>query len=84
MTIHIKPETERLVKEELQSGQFRSVDEIIVEGVQARREKARTPVPAASRRAPRKNLVDLFAESPFNGLEMNFERFPDILPPVDL
>ncbi len=38
MTIILKPETERLVQEELQNGRFRSVDEMIVEGVQARRE----------------------------------------------
>ena len=38
MTINLKPETERLVQEELQNGHFRSVDETIVEGVQARRE----------------------------------------------
>ncbi len=39
MTITLKPETERLVQEELQSGHFHNVDEIIVEGVHARREK---------------------------------------------
>ena len=38
MTINLKPETERLVQEELQNGHFGSVDEMIVEGVQARRE----------------------------------------------
>jgi hypothetical protein len=38
MTINIKPETERLVQEALQNGHFGSVDEMIVEGVQARRE----------------------------------------------
>jgi hypothetical protein len=38
MTINLKPETEQLVREELQNGHFRSVDEMIVEGVQARRE----------------------------------------------
>jgi hypothetical protein len=37
MTINLKPETERLVQEELQNGHFRSVDEMIVEGVHARR-----------------------------------------------
>ena len=37
MTIHLKPETERLVREEIQSGHFQSVDELIVEGVQALR-----------------------------------------------
>ena len=38
MTIDLQPETERLVREELQNGHFHSVDEIIVQGVQARRE----------------------------------------------
>ena len=38
MTIKLKPEAKRLVQEELQSGHFTSVDEMIVEGVQARRE----------------------------------------------
>ena len=38
MTINLKPETERLVQQELRDGHFRSVDEMIVEGVQARRE----------------------------------------------
>jgi Arc/MetJ-type ribon-helix-helix transcriptional regulator len=38
MTIRLKPETERLVQEELQKGYFHSVDEIIVQGVQSRRE----------------------------------------------
>ena len=38
MTINLRPETERLVEEELQNCNFRSVDEMIVEGVQARRE----------------------------------------------
>ncbi|MGH9821979.1 MAG: ribbon-helix-helix domain-containing protein [Blastocatellia bacterium] len=36
MTITLKPETERLVQQELDSGHFHNVDEIIVEGVQAR------------------------------------------------
>lgn len=39
VAIIVKPETERLVQEEIQRGHFRSVDEIIVEGVQAWREK---------------------------------------------
>ena len=84
MTIQIKPETEQLVKEALQSGHFLSIDEIIAVGVEARREQERTSDSASAHRTPRKNLVELFAESPFNGLAMNFERFPDILPPVDL
>jgi hypothetical protein len=51
MTINLKPETERLVQQELQNGHFRSVDEMIVEGVQARRE-GKTPPAATSRKTP--------------------------------
>ena len=39
MTIQLNPETEKLVQEELQNGHFHSVDEIIVQGIRARREK---------------------------------------------
>jgi Arc/MetJ-type ribon-helix-helix transcriptional regulator len=39
MTIDIKPETERVVREELRDGHFRSVDELILSGVQAWRER---------------------------------------------
>jgi hypothetical protein len=52
MTINLKPETERLVQEEMQNGHFRSIDEMVVEGVQARREgkplsrRARPKTPA--------------------------------------
>jgi Arc/MetJ-type ribon-helix-helix transcriptional regulator len=42
MTINVKPETERLVQEEIQNGHFQSVDEIIVEGVHAWRERHRS------------------------------------------
>ena len=39
MTVELKPETERLVQEELHRGSFHSLDELIVQGVQAWREK---------------------------------------------
>jgi len=45
MTITLRTETERLVRKELQNEHFHTVDEIIVEGVQARREKE--PLPQA-------------------------------------
>lgn len=43
MTIDIKPETERVVREELREGHFRSVDELILSGVQAWRERNLQP-----------------------------------------
>jgi Arc/MetJ-type ribon-helix-helix transcriptional regulator len=89
VTVHLKPETERLVQEEIRSGHFDSVDELIVQGVNAWREKHQVSQPGetpGTHRRPEgtKSLVQLFAESPFKGLSMNFERFSDTLPPVDL
>jgi Arc/MetJ-type ribon-helix-helix transcriptional regulator len=89
MSVQLKPETERLVDEEIKRGHFQSVDDLIVQGVCAWREKhhvgesEETPA-TSSRPQGKKSLAQLFAESPFRGLAMNFERFPDILPPVDL
>ena len=78
MTIDIKPETERLVQEELKRGHFQSVDEMIVQGVQARRETEPRLSPVKRHRPPgKKSLAQLFAESPFKGLSLDFERDPD-------
>ena len=74
MSIEIKPETERLVQEEIQKGHFRSVDEIIVEGVQARQQKQ----PAKPARAnDRTTLSEFLLNSPLAGSELNIERDKD-------
>ncbi len=36
MTVDLKPETERMLQQELASGHFESVDEIIIRGIQRR------------------------------------------------
>jgi hypothetical protein len=85
MTVVLKPETERLVQEELRSGHVRSVDELIVYGVEALREKskaAQTATPPS--RKPRKNLADFLSESPFGGSEIDLDRQRDYGRPVDL
>jgi Arc/MetJ-type ribon-helix-helix transcriptional regulator len=82
MTLELKPEQERVIREEIQSGRFRSPDEMLAYAFAALREK--NPPPQSESQKPKKNLVELFAESPFQGMEMNFDRFPDILPPVNL
>lgn len=83
--MELKPETERLVQEEISSGHFHSVDELIVQAVRAWREQYQASRPVeTSAREPRpagsKSLAQLFAESPFKGLSMDFERFSDTLP----
>jgi Arc/MetJ-type ribon-helix-helix transcriptional regulator len=83
VTVQLKPETERLVQEEIRSGHFDSVDELIVKGIHAWREKNRiepTTVPSK----PRKRLYDLLTQPPFAGSELNLERQKDYPRPVDL
>jgi hypothetical protein len=46
MVVDLKPETERLVLEEIRNGHFSSLDEIIESGIRARRH----PVPSGTSR----------------------------------
>jgi serine/threonine protein kinase len=73
MTIDIRPETEQLVREEIRNGHFQSVDDLIVSGVRAWRE--RNPAPAAA--TPGQPLSEFFRQSPLVGLELNLERDRD-------
>ena len=81
MSIEIKPETERLIREELKKGHFGSVDEIIIEGVQARREKQLTETDDAQGRT---TLSEFLLNSPLAGAELNFERDKDTGRRIDL
>jgi Arc/MetJ-type ribon-helix-helix transcriptional regulator len=82
VTVELRPEIERLVQEEIRSGHFHSVDEVIEQAVYALRDKSKvTPLPP---RKPRKNLADFLLESPFAGCEIDLERQQDYGRPVDL
>lgn len=82
--IELKPETEQLVQEEIQRGHFHSVDELIVQGVNAWREKHHVSSNVGPPRKPRKNLADFLLESPFAGSDLQIERQRDDPRPVDL
>ena len=79
--MELKPETERLVQEEIQRGHFHSVDELIVQGVHAWREKHHAEPPQTK---PRKKLYDLLTQPPFAGSELTIERQKDYPRQVDL
>lgn len=79
--MELKPETERLVQEEIQRGHFHSVDELIVQGVHAWREKHHAEAP---QNKPRKKLYDLLTQPPFAGSELTIERQKDFPRQVDL
>ncbi len=82
MTIEIKPETEQLVREELSSGRFQNVDDLIAQGVRALREKTRNGESAPAR--PRKNLAQFLLESPLPGSNLRIERQKDYPLPAEL
>lgn len=83
--MELKPETEQLVQEEIRSGHIHSVDELIVYGVRALREKHHVqPTAAALPRKTRKNLADFLMESPFAGSELDLERQRDYGRPFEL
>ena len=66
MQLDVGPETERLVREEMNSGHFRSVDELIQAGVHAWREKNTLSAGTSTPVAEAGNLFELFA--PIRGL----------------
>ena len=84
MNVELKPETERLVQEEIRRGPFHSVDEVIVQGVYASRQKSKVPQATAVPPRHRKKLYDLLTQPPFAGSELNLERQKDYPRPLDL
>ena len=81
MTIEItSPETEALIQHLLQNSRFHNIDELLVEALGALQEKHRpernNPLTNAERRKreDRKSLAELFAESPFKGLNLEFDE----------
>jgi Arc/MetJ-type ribon-helix-helix transcriptional regulator len=81
VTVELKPETQQLVREEIQRGRFHSVDELIVQGVHAWREKRKAE---QQQTKSRKKLYNLLSQPPFAGSGLTIERQKDDLRPVDL
>jgi Arc/MetJ-type ribon-helix-helix transcriptional regulator len=80
MTIKLKPEQERIIQAEIQSGHFRSADEVLDHALAALKEKKRDRRGATRR----KNLAMFLMESPLAGAELNLERQKDYGRPIDL
>lgn len=84
MIVELKPETERLLQEEVQRGYVHSVDELIAQGVYPLREKSNGTEDKLAKPKRRKKLYDILTQSPFAGSELNLERLKDYPRPVDL
>ena len=80
MTINLKPEQERIIQAEIESGHFRSPDEVLDHALAALQEKEQNRKAAT----PRKNLAQFLIESPLAGAELNLERQKDYGRPIKL
>ena len=63
MVIDLKPETEEILKQEMSNGRFRSVDEIILCGIQTRS----ATDPTATSKLPKENFAQFLRRSPLFG-----------------
>lgn len=76
MPIQLKPETERLVEQELASGRFQSVDEIIQQGLRTRSDEAESERLRKHRRAiePTRAFV---TDNPIRISDISFQELID-------
>lgn len=81
MTIHLKPEQERIIQGEILRGHFRDVEDVLDYALAALLESAPSPQPPAKHA---KSLVAVLSEPPFAGSELNLERQKDYPGPVNL
>ena len=80
MTIHLKPEQERIIQAEIESGHFHSADEVLDHALAALKGKEHSSKGAT----PRKNLAQFLMESPLAGAELSLERQKDYGRPIEL
>ena len=83
MTIELKPEQERILQEARRQGRFHSVEEALDQAIQSIAPHE-NPSKRTARPSGKKSLVQLFAESPLKGLDLNCERAKDTGRPVEL
>ena len=81
MVITLSDEQERLLTEVVAAGGANSPEEAVDMAVKALHRLATSRKPVCHRVD---NLADLFAESPFRGLAMDFERDKDVGRDIDL
>lgn len=79
MVIHLKPEQERIIEQEIRSGHFRNADEVLDRALAVLLEKEQEV-----RDRPAKNLADVLTMPPFAGSELDLERQRDFARPLDL
>ncbi len=71
------PETEAIIRHRMITGGFRNAEEVISQALKSSPAAEATAALAPRHPAGRKSLAQLFADSPFKGLDIDFEREPD-------
>jgi len=69
-------EAEAIIRRRMSEGGFKDAEEVIIEALKSS-PAAETRRAVPRRPAGRKSLAQLFADSPFKGLDIDFERDPD-------
>jgi putative addiction module CopG family antidote len=82
MEVHLTPDQEAFIQQHVSTGRFATVEEAVQEAITLLEERERQRV--KTRPSGRKSLAQLFAESPFKGLDMEFPRAKDPLWAVEL
>jgi hypothetical protein len=77
MTIEIhSPEAEAIIRQRMSAGGFKNPEDVIIQALKSS-PSPETSAAAPRRPAERKSLAQLFADSPFKGLDIDFERESD-------
>jgi hypothetical protein len=71
------PELKALIAERLESGGSQAIEEILLRALSATPAHNRSGVRASHRQTGRKSLPELFAGSPFRGINLHIERDSD-------
>ena len=89
MTIELKPEQEQVIAQAIKAGVIHDASEALDITLEMLRNRLNTHSTANGPHdkkltAGRKSLAQLFAESPFRGLDLDFERDADTGRPIEL
>jgi hypothetical protein len=78
MQLEIKsPELQVLIAQRLERNAFPGIEEILLQALNASSRKEQLGVRGSRHQIGRKSLAALFAESPFKGLDLCFDREED-------
>jgi putative addiction module CopG family antidote len=82
MEVHLTPDQEAFIQQRVRNGRFATADDAVREALSLLEERERRNL--KPKISDRKSLAQLFAESPFKGLDIEFPRDKDPLRPLDL